>query len=171
MLETQRLVLRPATITDAAKLVDLNSDKEVIQFTGDSSFCTILEAEALLRENFIPQHTLYRMGRFLMFLKDGTFIGWCGLKYFPDNHEVDVGYRLKKKYWGQGFATEASMACLEYGFKTLKLDKIIGRSMPENIASIKVFQKCKMTFRGLINDPTMPPGFLMYDIKSFEFKT
>lgn len=170
MLETPRLILRPGTLADAPNLVILNSDPEVVRYTGDSALQNILEAESIVKERLIPQFNQYKMGRFSAFLKDGTFIGWCGLKYFPETDEVDLGYRFMKKYWGQGYATESSKACLKYGFETLGLKRIVARAMPENVNSIKVMQKLGMTFRGYHHDPTDPHPFVFFDITHDEYK-
>ena len=105
------------------------------------------------------------MGRFTVTLHDGTYLGWCGLKYFPEQEEVDLGYRLKKKFWGQGYATEASRACLDYGFHQLGLGRIIAKVMPENLASLKVVQKLRMNFKGYHPDPTDPYPFIVYELK------
>lgn len=170
MLETPRLVLRPASIEDAENLYQLNSDPEVMRYTGDIKFHSPFEARNLIQERIIPQFTQHKMGRFMTFLKDGTFIGWCGLKYFPESGEVDLGYRLIQNFWSKGYATEAGKCCLNYGFKELKLNRIIAKAMPENVASIKVMQKLGMTFRGYLRDPTDPQSFVVYDIFNSEKK-
>jgi ribosomal-protein-alanine N-acetyltransferase len=170
MLETERLILKPGTLADAPHLLDLNRDPEVVRYTGDTSLLNILEAENLVKQRLIPQFQQYKMSRFSTFLKDGTYIGWCGLKFFPETQEVDLGYRLKKKFWGKGYATEASFRCLKYGFETLGLKRIIAKAMPDNVGSIKVMQKLKMTFRGYVNDPTDPQAFVLYDMTAEEFK-
>ena len=170
MLETPRLILRPALIEDAENLYRLNSDPEVMRYTGDKKFNSPFEARNLIQERIIPQYTQHRMGRFMAFLKDGTFIGWCGLKYFPETGEVDLGYRLIQHFWGMGYATESGDRCIDYGFKELKLNRIIGKAMPENVASLKVMQKLGMTFRGYLRDPTDPQSFIVYDIFNSEKK-
>ncbi len=170
MLETFRLVLKVATIQEASAMVELNSDPEVVRYTGDSALHSIQEAEAVIRDRLLSQYEKYRMGRFSVYLKDGTYIGWCGLRFFPESNEVDLGYRLMKKFWGQGYASEASEVCLQYGFETLKLKRIMAKAMPENIGSLKVIQKMKMTFRGLNTDPNEPLGFITYDITAEEFQ-
>ena len=163
MLETERLVIRPGTIADAQSLIELNLDPIVMRFTGDQRFNTVSEAADFIEQIMVPQFDRFQMGRFFVFKKDGSFIGWCGLKYFPDTDEVDLGYRFHQKYWSQGFATESARAMMDYGFEELKLDRIIAKAMPENLASIKVLQKLKMTFRGYQHDPTDPHPFLLYE--------
>lgn len=170
MLETSRLTLKPGTLADAPHLLQLNSDPDVVRYTGDASLFNLLEAEKVVKERLIPQFEKYKMSRFSVFLKDGTYIGWCGLKYFPEQDEVDLGYRFMKKFWGKGFATEASLACLEYGFETLKLKRILAKAMPDNVGSLKVMQKLGMTFRGHHHDPTDPHAFVLYDMTAEEYK-
>lgn len=169
MFETDRLHMRVARIEDAPLLYDLNSDYEVVRYTGDSSFTDMNDVYDIIRNRMIAGWEKYRMTRFMVFLKDGTFVGWCGLKFFPETNEVDLGYRFFKKFWGQGYATESSKAMLEYGFNTLKLPRIIAQAMPDNIGSIKVMQKLGMTFRGYRRDPTDPMPFILYDITREEF--
>ncbi len=145
MLSTQRLELRPMKNEDAYHLFMLNSDPEVIRYTGDETSKNLADAQRILTDIVYPQFQKYKMGRFSVFLIDGTYVGWCGLKNYPDIHEVDLGYRFMKKFWGQGYATEAAHACLKYGFETLNLTRIVARSVPQNVASIKVMQKLGMT--------------------------
>ncbi len=170
MLVTDRLIIRPTVMEDAPLLMDLNSDPEVMRYTGDVEFSNIVEYQNLIRERLIPQFKTHKMGRFSVTLKNGTFLGWCGLKYFPETDEVDLGYRFMKKFWGLGYASESGLECLKYGFKTLGLKRIIGKAMPENTASIKVLQKLGMTFRGYVHDPTDPQAFILYEMKQGEFK-
>lgn len=169
MLETQRLLMRPMKPEDAYHLFLLNSDPDVMRYTGDSLSTNLADVQRLLNDTILPQFKKYQMGRFATFLKDGTFIGWCGLKYFPDTKDVDLGYRFLKKYWGQGYATEASQAALEYGFNHLNLSKIVARAMPGNVSSIKVLQKLKMQYKGMFNDPGYPQGFVLYELTAEEF--
>lgn len=173
--ETERLILRLQTVADAQSLVELNSDPDVVRYTGDASLANITEARRILEEIVFPQWSNHKMGRFAVTLKDGTgsaatYLGWCGLKYHPETDEVDLGYRFMKRFWGMGFATESSRAALTYGFHDLKLDRIIAKAMPDNKDSIKVMQKLGMTFRGFHHDPTDPHPFVLYDMKKSEWK-
>lgn len=171
MLETPRLILRPHVLDDAHNLFILNSDHEVVRYTGDISFATLLDAQILIKERMFTQFEKYKMSRLAVIRKDdNAYLGWCGLKYFPETDEVDLGYRFMKKFWGMGYATESSLVCLEYGFNTLKLPRIIAKAMPDNVGSIKVIQKLGMTFRGYVHDPTDPQPFVLYDLKKSDFR-
>jgi RimJ/RimL family protein N-acetyltransferase len=81
-------------------------------------------------------------------------LGWCGLKYRPFIDEIDLGYRLMQKAWGNGFATEAAAKTLEYGFHSLNIKLVTGRAHVENLASIKVLEKIGMEFigEGIVDD-------------------
>lgn len=170
MLETQRLFLRPAVIEDASLLNELDSDSQSLPYSNQKPFTDLNSNRVHIRDAIIPQYSRYKMGRFIVFLKEGPFIGICGLRFYPLNREVDLGFRFLKKYWGLGHATESSKVCLNYGLKDLKLDRIIGKTLPDNHAAIKVFQKCGMTFSGFIKDPTDPVSFVHYEILSSTYK-
>lgn len=147
ILETERCYLRQFSVDDSQAFYDLNSDPEVVKYTGDKAFGNVSEARSFL-QNY-NQYELYGFGRWAVIEKQtGKFIGWCGLKYSPDLHEVDLGFRFFRNYWNRGFATETALACLEYGFSKLNLDKIVGRAMEANIGSVKVLEKSGMEFVG-----------------------
>lgn len=145
VLETNRCRLREMQPEDGAVFYDLNRDPEVLKYTGDEPFKSVEEATAFLKN--YDAYKKYGMGRWVIERKeDGEILGWCGLKFLPEEKEVDIGYRLFKKYWGQGYATETSCACLDYGFNVLQLARIIGRSAVANLASLRVLEKCGLKF-------------------------
>ena len=146
IIETERLLLRKFTERDAPLLYELNLDPEVIRYTHDP-LTDVEHARKMLTEVILPQYALYNHGRWAVHLKTNLeFIGWCGLKYLSEQNEVDLGYRFMKKFWGFGYATEAALACIEYGFARLNLHRIVGRAVPANLDSIKVLEKCGMEF-------------------------
>jgi len=145
ILETPRLILREFDISDAENLFLLNSDPDVIRYTGDNHFKNLEEAKALI-ENYIP-YKRDGFGRWTVLLKDtNEFLGWNGLRKLEDNGYIDLGYRFLKKHWNKGYATESSLACLKYGFEKLGMTEICARAIKENVASIRVMQKCGMTY-------------------------
>lgn len=143
--ETERLILREFDISDAQTFYELNLDEEVMRYTADKVFASVDESADLIRNYSEYEKNGY--GRWTVVLKEtNEVLGWCGLKYIESVQEVDLGYRLHKKYWNKGFATEASKASLAIGFEQYGLDLIVGRTMRENAASIKVLEKTGMTY-------------------------
>lgn len=149
IIETDRLLLRTFTESDAALIYELNSDPEVTRYTGDP-IRDMDHAKEILEKVILPQYALYNHGRWAVHTKAGLeFIGWCGLKTRPEReNEIDLGYRFFRHSWGKGYATEAAFACLNYGFKKLRLPRIVGRAVPANTGSIKVLQNCGMLYIG-----------------------
>ena len=144
-ITTPRLVLREFSPDDAEQMFLLNSDADVIKYTGDPPYPSVEEARNSLIQ--YDQYRKYNRGRLAMITKDTSeFLGWCGLKYLEDTKETDLGFRLHKKFWNKGYASEAGNACLEYGFTTLNLPVIIAHAMNENKASIHVLEKLGMKF-------------------------
>ncbi len=77
---------------------------------------------------------------------ENRLIGWNGLEYLTDTDETEVGYLLSHSEWGKGYATEAAQAAVSFGFRTAKLESIIGLVHPENMASIRVLEKSGLRF-------------------------
>ena len=75
-------------------------------------------------------------------LHDGRLIGNCGLRRKPDNDwEADIGYELSPDYWGQGFATEAAGAMVEFGLRDLGLHRISSWCIAGNTASARALER------------------------------
>src|SRR5687768_8011989 len=87
------------------------------------------------------------LGIWATILKDtGSFIGASGLVYYDNTTEIEIGYRMLKEYWNKGYATEASLGLLDYGFRTLGLGKIVSSAHVENFASRRVMEKIGMSY-------------------------
>lgn len=151
IIETERLIMRTFGPGDAALIYQLNTDPEVTRYTLDP-VSSIEQAQEILEKTILPQYALYNHGRWAVLVKKGYdnegFIGWCGLKRRPELNEVDLGYRFMKAAWGKGYATESAFASLKHGFGKLGLDRIVGRALTANLASVKVLEKCGMTYIG-----------------------
>lgn len=144
MIHTERLTFREFLLSDAPALHELNSDPEVMRYTGDKAFQTEQAAEAFI-ENY-SDYDKNGFGRWAVIRnEDQVFIGWCGLK-LNELNLVDLGFRFLRHEWGKGYATESSRAVLKYGFETFDLSEIIGRAAKSNPASIHVLEKIGMQF-------------------------
>lgn len=147
IIETERLILRPFTLDDIEATYQMNLNPEISRYTHDGGVKTREEIEHLIRTTTLKDYETHGFGRFAVDYKpEGRFIGFCGLKYLDDFKEVDIGYRFVQDLWGRGIATEAGKACMEFGFKDLKLDKIIGLVLPDNLGSVRVLQKLGLHF-------------------------
>src|SRR4249919_969774 len=145
ILETERLWLREITPDDAETFFLLNSDPEVIKYTGDAAFADVKEAHRFLTN--YDQYRKYGIGRWCVLEKNSDkIVGWCGLKYSPDVDEYDIGFRFFRDQWNKGYATESSKACVRFGFEEKNLPMIVGRAMKLNTASIKVLVKSGLTY-------------------------
>jgi RimJ/RimL family protein N-acetyltransferase len=141
---TERLELRRFSSDDAAGFFRLNEDPEVIRYTGDSAFADENSARKFILNYSHYSHHGY--GRWSVYNKlSGQYVGFCGLKYSPEKNEVDLGFRILRKYWGKGFATEAGIESLRLGFQRYGFKKIVGRAMEANLASHRVLEKLKMS--------------------------
>lgn len=146
-LETERLILRPFKLEDVPEWVVINKDPEITRYTGDGGVVTEAVMEHRIREHVLGDYAKHGFGRWVVVHKeDDCIIGFTGLKFIPDMDVVDLGYRFAKKYWGQGIATEASLAALDFGFSELELQRIVAYIIPENVGSQKVLEKLGFSF-------------------------
>ena len=141
--ETPRLRHRAMTTADAETFFRLKSDPEVNRYTGEEPFASLDVARDALAT--YPDFETHGFGRWGVELKEtGELIGFSGLKRLDEFDAVDIGYRFFPQHWGKGYATEASSACLDFGFQTLGLDRIIALVIQDNAASIRVLEKTGM---------------------------
>jgi ribosomal-protein-alanine N-acetyltransferase len=151
-LETERLVLRLFTPDDVQAMFDLNSDPEVTRYAEAAPVRDLQEAREKLQSGPLADYAKHGYGRFAVEDRDtGEVIGFCGIKYIPEIDLPEIGYRLKRSYWGRGLCTEAARACVDFARDDLKIRKLVALIMPENIASIRVAEKLGMKQGPLIN--------------------
>lgn len=147
ILETERLVIKELTTEDAWLFYKLNNTPKVIEYTGDPPFASLQAAKDFLA-NYISCYTDFGMGRWMVLRRsDDRPLGWCGLKWHPNEDVADIGFRLLQEFWSKGYATEAAQRCLQYGFGELNLNKIIGSARKENMASHQVLKKLGMKYQ------------------------
>ena len=150
ILETKRLLLREYAEEDAESFYRLNSDPDVMRYTGDEALVSVGHARTVLRDYPIADYREHGYGRWACVLHEsGEVIGFAGLKYLPERGEVDLGYRFLRHHWGRGLATEACRAVIAYGFDVLRLAEIAALVQTGNVASRRVLEKCGLTFGGM----------------------
>jgi RimJ/RimL family protein N-acetyltransferase len=84
---------------------------------------------------------------------DGRLIGNCGIRRKPDQDwEADIGYELAPEYWGRGYATEAALAVVSFGFRELELHRISSWCIADNSASARVLEKAGLRPEGRLKE-------------------
>ena len=145
-IQTERLTLRPMESTDADVLYNIYQTEGVLRYFPPIKNLT-LERMLGYVERQQQNWDKYGYGHWGIVPKDETqIIGWVGLQFLPELGETEVGYLLNKPHWGKGYATEAALASIQFGFEKHGLDHIIALVHPENLASRHVVEKCNMTY-------------------------
>ena len=145
--ETPRLILREWQDKDVEPFIALNQDIDVMQyFPKTLSPQETLDLIAKIKHKFITNG----FGLYACELKDTEqFIGFVGLNppdfdaYFTPC--VEVGWRIAKEFWGNGYAVEAAKLCLKIGFDEFNLNEIVSFTTTSNAKSIRVMQKLGMS--------------------------
>jgi RimJ/RimL family protein N-acetyltransferase len=152
ILETNRLLLRPLELSDAEPMFAMDNNPNVHKYLWQKPTQTIEETIRII-EFVRGQYERNNIGRFATILKEtGEFIGWTGIKFVDDHVEngntnfYDYGYRLNEKFWNKGYATESSIAWLDYGFNQMNIDKMNAYTHHDNGASNHILQKVGMNF-------------------------
>ena len=147
-LTTERLFLRHFHTLDGEAMLRVFGDAEVMRF-GDG-VQTKEWVEAWLRTCLERYYRTWGFGPYAVVEQHSRdVIGYCGLFYFPEvggQPEVEIGYRLARAAWGQGYATEAARVVCDFAFRTLGLPRLIAMVDPSNVASIRVAEKLGMQY-------------------------
>jgi RimJ/RimL family protein N-acetyltransferase len=144
-VETDRLILRDWLPDDTPLFIALNQDPEVMQFLLPASEKRVVE----MIEGFKAHISHHGYGLFACEIKDSSkFIGFVGLNTpnFTAHFSpcIEIGWRLDRSAWNQGYATEAAKAILEVGFNRHHLEEIVAFTVRENYRSRKVMEKIGM---------------------------
>ncbi|NEZ44276.1 GNAT family N-acetyltransferase [Paenibacillus alvei] len=150
-LHTERLHLRKMKISDSSSLFKIWSDPDVIKFMNICCFTNENQAKEMI--NLIDDLSRDRKAmRFSIINKEyNVIIGSCGYNTLDfENGKAEIGYDIAKSFWGKGYATEAIASLLDYGFSSLKLNRIEAKVDPRNVSSMKLLQKFNFTFEGTL---------------------
>jgi len=161
-MRTARLLLRDWGEGDRAPFAALNADAKVMEH-----FPSTLSREASDRlvDAIVEGWEANGFGLWAMELLDGgAFLGFTGLSRPSfDAHfmpAVEVGWRLGRGAWGQGYATEAARAAMAFGFERVGLEEIVSFTVPANVRSQAVMRRLGMTHDPAddFDHPRLPPG-------------
>lgn len=157
LFQSQRLGFRVWQAGDVGKMAAINADPEVMRFFPEPQ--TREQTAAFIAR----MKTEFAKKRFCYFavdkLENGEFIGFIGLceQTFKADFTpcIDIGWRLKKEAWNQGFATEGAKKCLDHAFNKLHLKKIYSMTPELNLRSERVMKKIGMKKTGCFKHPLL----------------
>ena len=148
-LQTPRLVLRRFTPADVDDLVRLDADPEVMRFVTGGTPTAREEIEHEVLPAFLDYYRRYPGFGFWAAIEKSTgeFLGWFHFRPRPDAApgEVELGYRLRRSAWGQGYATEGSRALIRKGFTEFGVQRVTAEAMAVNLASRRVMEKAGLS--------------------------
>jgi RimJ/RimL family protein N-acetyltransferase len=163
IIETTRLQLRELITDDAEFIIGLVNEPSFMANIGDKGVRTLDDAGEFILDGPWRRGQKPGYGQFMVELKpDGIPIGVCGLLYRERLDLTDVGCAFLPAYWRQGIAYEAAAAVMDYGRSTLGVEKIVGLTSKENLASIGLLEKFGMSFQGMVKMSDDDPGTALY---------
>ncbi len=154
-LESERLLLRPLRLEDAADIQRMAGEWEVARYTANIPH----PYEAGMAEAWIKSHRgdfeiVFAIAR----RQDGVLVGCIGVEPDAATREAEFGYWIGRPYWGAGYATEALSALVDHVFATADVDRARAAAMPDNRASIRVQEKVGFRYVGVKFQPAPARG-------------
>jgi [ribosomal protein S5]-alanine N-acetyltransferase len=166
-IETERLLLRKITLNDANDMFEYTSDPQVSEFTTWSTHSSIEDSKYFLKTlvKMYKRRELVDWG--IVHKAEKKFIGTCGFVEWRMTHSrAEIGYALSRRYWGEGYMSEAVSAVIDFGFREMQLNKILARCEVNNIASARVMEKVGMKLEGILRQQLFVKG-RYWDLKAY----
>lgn len=143
-IETSRLLLRGWRRQDFRPHAEMSADPEVMRYLGRGRTLSQAQTSMEIAVHF-AHWGLRGYGQWALERKqDGASIGRAGLWNPPGWPGTEVGWKLTREAWGQGYATEAGQAAIDWTWRSIDVPKLISLIQPENAASIRVAERLGM---------------------------
>jgi [ribosomal protein S5]-alanine N-acetyltransferase len=153
ILPTERLTLRFLSEADVPALFEMYSHPEVMRYLSRPAWTDISQAQRHLEE----AQEGYRTGEALQLgierTADRTFVGLCVLFHFHlPSRRAEIGYVLRRSYWGFGYMHETLQALLRHAFQTLDLNRLEADIDPRNRASARTLERLGFQKEGILRE-------------------
>jgi RimJ/RimL family protein N-acetyltransferase len=168
--DTERLHLRPLSMSDADALYPLHQDPVMQRYLGDGQVYDRDQSRTWLEWHV----ALWEQEGYSFFAvelrPEDRFIGWLGLNKVLDDPELsgtpEIGWFIDRQLWGRGLATEGAREALCFGFDELGFDRVIARYNTDNHASGRVMEKIGMQWWREVPHTDVPGSTVtMYEIR------
>lgn len=146
VLETERLILDTWQTSDWTAFRPIATDVEVMRFiTGGVPWSDTQIQDFVERQVKLYSERGYCRWK-LIEKSSSELIGFCGVGFWRDAVDPEIGWWLARRYWGRGLASEAARVALDDAFERVRLDRIISIALPANIASTRIMQRLGLQF-------------------------
>ncbi len=140
MIETKRLRIRPFLSSDSNTVFDWFFDSDVMRWIPGGPDSSLSDHKRRI-QNYAKHFEEFGFSKYLLIEKaTGENISDAGILHLDQTNMIELGYRIKKSRWRQGFATEACQAIIEHTFTKNKIDEINAIVEAENVVSVKILE-------------------------------
>jgi len=147
IVETERLTLRTFTPEDAPFILELVNDPTFLENIGDKEVRNLEDAKKHISKNIISSYSKNGYGAYIVIIKDTNEpIGMWGFFKRDQFEYADIGYAFLPEFTGKGFATESSIAILNYGIEYFKFKKVLAFTSLKNDPSSRLLEKIGLKF-------------------------
>jgi len=161
-IETERLLLREVDFADNDDLFDILSDPAVAEYDYFYPVETKEKALSFIERYQRELESNEEITWGIILKESHKLIGTCCLGGFDKGaRRAEIGYAVAKAQWGKGYATEAAMKVIAYGFNTIRLNRIEATITPGNNSSIRVMEKLGFKIEGLVRQRDLIKGELV----------
>ena len=166
VFETERLILRPTGVEDAALILKLLNMPKWLRFIGDRNVNTLEEAQLYIESRMLPQLERLGYGNYTLVKKsDGTRLGTCGLYDREGLEGIDIGFALLPEFEGEGYGFEAAKRIKVAAFEDFDINELQGITSKENIASQKLLKKLGFHLIGSTRLPNEKEDLFLFKTK------
>ena len=159
VLETERLLLRQVQVSDAKDLHAYFSDAQALVHISKEPVATLEETETILSWNagYLAARESFRFA--IVLKENGTVIGTIDFHNLaPEHHRMEIGYFMTRAAWGRGYMTEAIREVIRFAFEEMGFHRIEAECETENIRSIRVLERCGMSFEATLRENEINKG-------------
>ena len=147
VLQTERLTLRRFRLTDVDDVVAFANDEEWQRYLPLPFPYERVHGEQFVAESFLKD---WKSHPTFAIVLDDTVIGGINLSVDKRRQTAEMGYSIARKHWGNGYATEAAHAVVDWAFKTFCLAKVHAVAIVDNKRSWRVMERVGMTKEGVL---------------------
>lgn len=146
---TERLLLRRFHVDDLENYFNILNQEEVSKWLGSGKRISQDDAKRIMK-NFEKHWVKNDYGVWAVINRQtNELIGQCGFNIFEDTNETELLYAFDPKFWGRGYATEASIAAIKFLSKNFKLNRLVALVYPKNDSSSNVIKKIGFEYKGI----------------------